>query len=104
MHPARNPTLTRHQGAPFVHKNAFGGTGQPIIQSSKTKTMAKQHHLAERQQAGSGLIRLLNVPGRTWRSLNVSVKQPDRHEIPEGVTINVKGQYYPGTLYLPEAG
>ncbi|OQP63791.1 hypothetical protein A3860_22900 [Niastella vici] len=31
-----------YQGAPFLHKNAFGYTGQPIINSnSKTKTMAK---------------------------------------------------------------
>jgi hypothetical protein len=31
-----------YQGAPFIHKNAFGCTGQPIISSKiKTKTMAK---------------------------------------------------------------
>jgi hypothetical protein len=33
---------TLYQGAPFLHKNAFGCTGQPIINSkSKIKTMAK---------------------------------------------------------------
>jgi hypothetical protein len=58
-----------------------------LFNHQKLKQWPKQHHLAERQQAGSGLIRLLNVPGRTWRSLNVSVKQPDTHNIPEGVTI-----------------
>jgi hypothetical protein len=33
---------TLYQGAPFIHKNAFGCTGQPIIRSLlKIKTMAK---------------------------------------------------------------
>jgi hypothetical protein len=31
-----------YQGEPFIHKNAFGCTGQPIIPSkTKTKKMAK---------------------------------------------------------------
>jgi hypothetical protein len=29
-----------YQGVPFIHKNAFGWTGQPNIQSSKIKNMA----------------------------------------------------------------
>ncbi|SHL96527.1 hypothetical protein [Chitinophaga sp. CF418] len=41
--------------------------------------------------ASAGRIKIdpvLNVPGRIWQSLNVSLKQLDAHDISRGITIN----------------
>jgi hypothetical protein len=62
--------LTLHQGAPFIHKILLAIPVSQLFNHHKQKLeqWPKQHHLAERQQAGSRLIRFLKVPDRTWRS------------------------------------